>query len=312
MAVYTSVSREQVNDFLEDYDLGTLESFEGIEQGVSNTNYHLFTDKSRYILTLFEPHRVDVKHVPFFLAYANHLAESDIPAARAMKDNDGTFSRTLADRTAAIVSFVDGEHPEGLTSALCQEAGALAARMHLAGELFERKTENRYGPECWKKWIDRMADNLGEISFGLYEAVKWEWEYLENNWPFGLPAGAIHADLFPDNVFFKDGKVSGVIDFHFACTDFLAYDLAIVINAWCFDNDTVFVEDRYEALLEGYESVRQLTEAEKRSIPILLRGAALRFLLSRCDEVLSHRPDDLVQPHDPVAFVKRLEYFQGE
>lgn len=312
MAVYTPVSAEQLTSFLEHYDLGTLESYEGIAQGVSNTNYRLQTSKGLYILTLFEPRRVREDHIPFFLAYANHLADAGIPSAYAIKNRAGKAAGVLAERTTAIMSFMEGAHPQEITAALCHAAGALAGRMHKAGETFDKKTGNSYGPECWHKWIRRMAENLGEISFGLYEALRWEWDFLEYNWPFGLPAGAIHADLFPDNVFFKDGAVSGVIDFHFACTDFFAYDLAIMINAWCFDDHDQFVEARYDAMLEGYVSERPLSSAEERSMPVLLRGAAVRFLLSRCDEVLSYRAGDFVEPHDPVAFVKRLEYFQGE
>ncbi len=314
MAVYTSIDREQVIDFLENYDLGTLESFEGIEQGVSNTNYHLYTSTGHYILTLFEPWRVDPSHVPFFLSYATHLQESGIPSARSIKDSKGALAGILEDRPAVIVDFLEGRHlaSSEITPALCAQVGAMAARMHVAGGGFEQVSANSYGQDCWARWIETMNEGLIDISFGLYDAMKGELVELQNNWPENLPIGAIHADLFPDNVFFDGEQLSGVIDFHFACTDFFAYGLAIIVNAWCFDEDIVFVKERYEALLQGYEEERPLTNAEKAGFPVLLRAAALRFILSRCEETLSYKPGDKVVPHDPRAFIKRLEYFQNE
>ncbi len=310
MAVYTHVDNETLARFLEAYDLGALRSYEGIAQGVSNTNYILNMESGRYILTLFEPRRVDTAHVPFFLSYATHLADAGIPAARAVVNRQGRLSGTLMGRPAAIMSFCDGAHPAVITPDLCHQAGTLAAQIHVAGAAFGQTLPNDYGPSRWHAWLAGMAEHLGDIAFGLHAAVEHELNAYDGTWPDDLPRGAIHGDLFPDNVFFNGGKVSGVIDFHFACTDMLAYDLAIMINAWCFDEAAVFQPARYEHLMAGYQAVRPLNNEEKAALPLLLRGAALRFVLSRCEEVLSYKEGDVMTPHNPLAFIKRLEFFQ--
>ena len=312
MAVYTKLTPEQVSAFLEHYALGALKSLEGIEQGVSNSNVHLHTEKGHYILTLFEPHRVELPRVPFFLSYASYLSEQGIPAARAIADRDGALYRTLAGRPAAIMEFLEGQNsaPAALTPAICYEAGKMNARMHLAGASFPQAMQNEYGIKRWDTWVRQMGEELNDIGFGLCDALRGEIMELDACWPDDLPSGAIHADMFPDNVFFRDGKISGVIDYHFACTDMFAYDLAIVINAWCFDGEARFVREWHDSLLEGYQEKRPLSSTEKRDLPILLRGAALRFVLSRCEELLAYQEGDFIKPHSPYDFMKRLEHFQ--
>jgi len=313
MAVYTHVTTEQVSAFLTDYNLGDLQSVEGIAQGVSNTNYVLITDQGRYILTLFEPHRVDVARLDFFLAYAGHLAASGVPSARAIENASGALYGTLAERPAAIMSFCEGAHPAQITADLCGKAGALLAQVHLAGALFEQTAPNDYGLKKWQAWARQMDLQFDDIHFGLAAAVRGELADFAHGWPEGLPSGAIHGDFFPDNVFFDQANhVSGVIDFHFVCTDFFAYDLAIAINAWCFDEENTYISERYQAMLAGYHQVRPLSKGELVELPWLLRGAALRFLLSRCEELFNHKEGDMMQPHDPQGFIKRLEFFQNE
>ena len=312
MAVYTHLNHEQINGYLAEYNLGTLASFEGIEQGVSNTNYKLYTEQGHFILTLFEPHRVDEKTIPFFLSYAGMLAEAKIPSARPISRNDGSLFGSLAKRPAVIMSYCEGEHLSEVKADHCFAVGKLLANMHLASDAFELTQKNQYSKTKWKQWISELDEGLNDISFGLHAALVSELDYLQRNWPSELPIGSIHADLFPDNVFFIDDEVTGLIDFHFACNDFLAYDLAIVICAWCFDNQNQFSQQRYESLLSGYNEVRPLNELEVEALPTLLRGAAFRFVLSRAEEVLAHKPGDLNTPHDPVIFINRLELLQHE
>jgi homoserine kinase type II len=313
MAVYTPVPETDLVAFLTSYDIGTLKSFKGIEAGVSNTNYLLLTDRGRFILTLFEPHRVRAEDIPFFVDYSIHLEKCGIPCPATLQRKDGQRIASLCERPAALFSFLEGksETTDTLTPNMCGKAGRSLARMHMAATTFNQESPNHFGLPRWRDWLSRMGRSMNKISDGLYLSAAAELSWIEENWPDTLPQGAIHADFFPDNVFFKDGDVSGVIDFHFVCTDSFAYDLAIAVNAWGFDAANNFIPERFDAMLAGYESVRSLSEDEKKAFPVLLRASSLRFLLSRCEEMLKWKPGDFVKPHDPMVFAKRVEFFRG-
>lgn len=313
MAVYTHVPEEALIAFLSSYDIGTLASYEGISQGVSNTNYFVNTDKGRYVMTLFEPHRVREEDISFFMDYAILLEQAGVPCPETMVHRDGGVCAKLCGRPAAIFSFLNGAggHVSMLTPELCEKAGATLARMHRAAERFGRTAPNHFGPERWREWLESIGPKMDSLAPGLYDLTCAEFQGAAHVMSLDLPRGAIHADYFPDNVFFEGGDVSGVIDFHFVCTDLYAYDLAIAINAWSFDERNEMRRDRMDAMRRGYESVRPLTLAEKDAFPVLLRAAALRFLLSRIEEKLNWKEGDFMTPHDPMVFEKRLRYFQS-
>lgn len=312
MAVYTPVSPDALGAFLRHYPIGALQSYQGIEQGVSNTNYHLYTDVGHYILTLFEPHRVHEGDIPFFLDYSDCMARAGIPCPAVIADADGNKVRALCERPATIFAFLEGEggHAGMITPAIMWQVGALNARMHNAAQALTQTQDNHFGPPRWAAWLQAMGERMDVVSPGLYALCRDEYDALMAAWPKDLPRGAIHGDLFPDNVFFDGGHVSGVIDFHFVCTDVFVYELAIIANAWCFDADNHFQQDRFDALMDGYQSVRALSAAERGALPLFLRAASLRFLLSRAEEFINHKPDNLMKPHDPLVFLTRLQHFQ--
>lgn len=312
MAVFTPVPEDKLRIFLENYDIGALLSHEGIEQGVSNTNYHVFTDRGRYVLTLFEPHRVNPDEIPFFIDYSDELARQGIACPATEKDRGGRNIGSLCGRPAAIFDYMSGQGGDRitLTRDTLRQVGALNARMHDVAAGMTGEQENHFGPARWEEWLRKMGAGMDRISPGLYNFCRREYDALMADWPEDLARGRIHADLFPDNVFFEAGKISGVIDFHFVSTDFFLYDLAITINAWCFDSANALNRDFYDAVLEGYESVRPLNENERKAMQLFLRAASLRFLLSRAEEYINHQPSNLMKPKDPLVFFDRLRFFQ--
>jgi homoserine kinase type II len=309
MAVYTHIAESELVPFLAEYDLGALVAFEGIRQGVSNSNYHLFTDHGRYVLTLFES-RTDPAGLPFFLSFANHLAAKGIGCPAALPGKDGRILRALAGRPAVIVTYLEGEcvADAAITPPHCRALGAALAEMHRAAADFPMRHENGMGRA---KWEELAADCRAKAAPATMALVDAELVFLAEAWPRGLPEGAVHADIFPDNVFFRDGDVSGVIDFYFACTDYFAYDLAIVLNAWGFDVSGRRDAARYEALLEAYEAVRPLSAEERAALPVLARAAALRFLLTRLQDSLFHSADSVVTPKDPGEYEAKLRALRG-
>jgi homoserine kinase type II len=313
MAVYTQITESALKEFLLSYDIGNLVRFEGIEQGVSNTNYHLFTDKGRYILTLFEPHRVHESDIPYYVDYAVVLEREGVAVPRTMLRKDRAVLGRLSDRPAVIYSFLEGDggHAAMLNPDICEKAGRILGQMHLAGSKITKTAVNHYGLNKFRLWVDSMNEQMDQIEKGMFNLTQNELSFIENSLPNNLPSGAIHADFFPDNVFFKNEDVTGVIDFHFVCHDIFAYDLAIAINAWCFDIDNNFAPTHMDAMLKGYNDIRPLSDSEREALPILLRAGALRFLLSRIEEKLAWTPDRVGKPHDPLVFKKRLNHFQN-
>ena len=310
MAVYTQVADDELAAFLGAYDIGALVSYKGIAEGVENSNYFLQTDRGSFILTLYEK-RVDPADLPFFLGLMDHLAAQGIVCPTPIHARDGNALRTLAGRPAAIVSFLQGVSPRRVDIRHCAPLGRALAEMHLAAAAFGAERPNALDLAGWRPLFDRCGPRAHEVQNGLAGEIELELEFLEENWPSGLPTGVIHADLFPDNVFFLDDRVSGVIDFYFACNDFFAYDLAICINAWCFEKDGSFNVTKARHILNAYRSVRPFSAAELAAIPVLLRGGALRFLLTRLHDWLYHPEGALVTPHNPLEYHRKLRFHQG-
>ncbi|MEL6374618.1 MAG: homoserine kinase [Pseudomonadota bacterium] len=307
MAVYTEVSDDALSDFLAAYDVGALLSFKGIAEGVENTNYFVQTSKAPFILTLYE-RRVDPDDLPFFLGLMDHLARAGLACATPVATRDGVLLGRLADRPAVLVTFLEGVWPRKPKVAQCEAVGAALAKLHQAGSDFRLTRANALGVADWRPLYDRFAPHADRIAPGLAATIEEHLLTLERAWPTTLPRGVIHADLFPDNVFFRGDDVTGLIDFYFACNDALAYDVAVCLNAWCFEADHAFNITKGQALLRGYTSVRALEPQECEALPLLARGAALRFLLTRAYDWLNTPEDALVKPHDPLAYLRRLRF----
>ena len=310
MAVYTEVSFEDLEEFLGAYSVGTPHVFKGIAEGVSNSNYYLQTDKGAYILTLYEK-RVHAEELPFFLGLMEHLARKGLPCPTPVHMRSGAVTGALMGRPAAILTFLDGVSLQRPDAAHCAAAGRAMAQLHQAGADFGQSRLNALGLAGWRKLAADCAGGADKIAEGLSELIASEIVQLEKAWPGQLPHGIIHADLFPDNVLFVDDKVSGVIDFYFACTDALAYDIAVALNAWCFERDGAFNITKSRALIAGYQSVRKLESAERAALPAFSRGAALRFLLTRTYDWLNRDPAALVRPKDPREFARRLRFHRA-
>ena len=311
MAVYTDVAAEDLAEFLKGYDIGELLSYKGIAEGVENSNFLLHTTAGYFILTLYEK-RVAKGDLPFFLGLMTHLASHGINCPQPVKSKSGEALSTLAGRPAAIINFLEGVWPRKPSAAHCAGVGQALAKMHLAGRDFGMTRANALSVSGWRPLFDAAASRADELRHGLRAFIAAELYHLENNvWPRNLPQGVIHADLFPDNVFFLGEQLSGIIDFTFACTDMLAYDVAICLNAWCFESDYSFNVTKARAFLNAYGRERQLSEAEQRALPLLARGAALRFLLTRLVDFLNVPPGALVRPKDPLEYVRKLRFQQS-
>ncbi|MDB5645091.1 homoserine kinase [Methylobacterium sp.] len=310
MAVYTEVSDEALTAFLSAYDIGTLLSYKGIAEGVENTNFFLHTTAGSYILTLYEK-RVRADDLPFFLNLMEHLAARGLACPEPIRNRSGVALGELCGRPAVIVSFLEGVSVKRPGLDHCRALGGALAGLHAAGRDFGMRRDNNLSVESWGPLFAGAAHQADTVSAGLAERVRRDLAALQSGWPCGLPTGVIHADLFTDNVFFIGDDLSGLIDFYFACTDAFAYDLAICINAWCFEADGSFHRDKGAALIAGYEAVRRLDPQEVAALPILCRGAALRFLLTRLVDWLNVPPGALVQPKDPLEYDRRLTFHRS-
>ena len=304
MAVYTEVSADELDGFLAQYEIGGAESFKGVAEGVENSNYFLTTDRGTYFVTLYEK-RVDPKDLPFFLGLMEHLADRGITCPRPIKGRDGMALRRLAGRPAAITTFLPGLWPRRMTIGHCGQVGEALAGLHLAGRDFAIRRPNALSVAGWRPLFEGARDH---VDVALARELEGEIAFFEGNWPSGLPAGVIHADLFNDNVLFLHDRLSGLIDFYFACNDAFAYDVAICLNAWCFEPDLSFNATKARALLQGYERVRPLEPAERSAMPTLARGAALRFLMTRLYDWVHTPPDALVKRKDPNEYLARVRF----
>jgi homoserine kinase type II len=311
MAVYTDVAADELAEFLSHYDIGELLSYKGIAEGVENSNFLLHTAAGYFILTLYEK-RVAKDDLPFFIGLMTHLATHGINCPQPVKNRNGEALSTLAGRPAAIITFLDGVWPRKPNATHCAGVGHALAKMHLAGRDFGMTRANALSVSGWRPLFDQASSRADELQHGLGDFIAAELDHLESNvWPRGLPQGVIHADLFPDNVFFLGDRLSGLIDFTFACTDILAYDVAICLNAWCFESDYSFNVTKARAFLNAYGRERKLSDAEQDALPILARGAALRFLLTRLVDFLNVPPGALVRPKDPLEYARKLRFQQG-
>lgn len=310
MAVYTEVNDDDLARFIAGYGVGELLSYKGIAEGVENTNYVVHTTDGPFILTLYEK-RVAHGDLPFFLGLMEHLVAAGVSCPLPVRDKNGQILGQLSGRAAALITFIEGFWVRRPTADHCAEVGRALATLHLAGRSFELGRKNALGPDGWRPLFDKFKDDADSIAPGLATVIESELGVLEPNWPVGLPQGVIHADLFPDNVFFLGARLSGLIDFYFACNDALAYDIAVCLNAWCFEKDFSFNITKGRALLKGYQAARRLEPSETAAMPMLARGAALRFLLTRAHDWLNTPKDALVKPHDPIAYLRRLRFHQS-
>jgi homoserine kinase type II len=310
MAVYTDVTADDLNEFLSRYDIGALLSYKGIAEGVENSNFLVHTSKRNFILTLYEK-RVAEKDLPFFLALMEHLAARGITCPQPVKNKQGTLLGKLAGRPAAIVTFLDGVWIRRPTAAHCAAVGEALARLHLAGADFAKRRDNALGIKSWRALYEHAKDRGDSVRDGLCAEIAKELDALEKAWPRDLPDGVIHADLFPDNVFFLGEDLSGLIDFYFACIDTLAFDVAICLNAWCFEPDHSYNVTKGRALLNAYAKVRAWSAQEQAALPVLARGAAMRFLLTRLVDWLAVPDGALVKPKDPLEYYRKLRFHQS-
>ncbi len=310
MAVYTLIDEDDLAGLLADFDLGQATSCKGIAEGVENSNYLLETERGRFILTLYE-RRVRAADLPYFLDLMRWLARRGFPCPTPMADRSGAMLKTVRQRPAALVSFLQGVSVQHPTPPHCREAGIGLARLHLAGAGFAGRRENTLGQATWRGLFSSLESAADSLRGGLAADILADLAALEVAWPKALPQGSIHADLFPDNVFFMGERFSAAIDFYFACTDALAYDLAVCLNAWAFEPDGRFKPACALAMIEGYETLRPLSAAERAALPTLARGAAMRFFLTRLADWGATPAGALVRPKDPMEYEARLAVFRS-
>ena len=307
MAVYTQIKEHELNLLLEAYDIGSMVKLKEIAEGIENSNYILLTDKGKFILTLYEK-RVNPNDLPFFLGLKKHLSETGFLCPHPISRRDGELISIIQGKPAAIISFLEGSSMRRPQGVHCFEFGKAMAELHQAGQSFKMNRPNDLSLPNWVEMFSDLENDCDGVHPNLKEMLQRALDFLSENWPQNLPTGVIHADLFIDNVFFKDETLSGVIDFYFACTDMLAYDIAIALNAWCFEADVNFNITKAKAILDGYQSVRPLSEEEFDALPVLSRGAAVRFLLTRLHDWIHQDPDAFVRPKNPTDYLRRLRF----
>ncbi len=306
MAVHTELSKANIKEILTRYELGKLISYEGIQEGIENTNYLIVTDKDRFIVTIFEK-RVDVSQIPFYFEVMINSQSHGIDCPIPIKDKHGEFVNIIKKKKMAVFIFLEGRSKKEWTNVDCFQVGEKLAKFHLANKKNRLLVKNNFGLNYWKQTFKKISKDLEYIIPNSHNIILKEIEFVSYNWPRKLPDGVIHADLFPDNVFFKNKKISGFLDFYFSCFDFLSYDFAITINAWCFYKQK-FVQNFFLNLLSGYESIRKLEKEEFQNLNILLRGAALRFLFTRIYDSINCNKNKFLKPKDPLEFYKILNF----
>jgi homoserine kinase type II len=305
VAVYTDISDAELEAFLARYDLGAPISFKGIAEGVQNSNFLMETERGRYFLTIYE-HRVQAGDLPFFLGFMQHLAQHGFPSATPIADRGGRLLGDLRGKPAAIVSFLTGISVRRPSPAHCREAGAGLAWLHEAGAGFAGRRANDLGQSAWAAFFEPLRGEAEAMKPGLADVIDGDVARLAGAWPAALPEGVVHADYFPDNVFFREGRFSAAFDFYFAAWDALAYDIGVALNAWCFEPDGSFNVTAARAFVAGYESRRPLSAPERAALPILAHGAALRFFLTRLADWRATPAGALVKPKDPMEYERKL------
>ena len=311
MAVYTTLSSDDVAALLAHYDIGVALSCQGIAEGVENSNYKLTTERGRFILTIFEK-RTNEADLPFFVGVMERLAARGFPAPLPIATRAGGYLARVVNKPAVIVSFLDGAATLEVAPAHCRAIGETLARMHVALEDLEAERPNALSIDGWEALIRPRLAQAEALRPGLATLIESDMAAVRAAWPKDLPRGVIHADLFPDNALFNGATLAGVIDFYFACTDFLAYDLAVCLNAWCFDNEREHSLARAQAMIAAYESVRPLTTAERAALPTLARGAALRFFATRLADWSATPTGATVTPKDPMEYVDKLVFWRTQ
>lgn len=311
MAVYTEPSDEELRALLDGWNLGPVLAFKGIAEGVQNSNFLLETPEGRFILTIYEK-SVNTADLPFYLGATEKAAAAGLPCALPVRTKSGAQTQTMRGKSTALCTFLNGISAKRPPASQARAAGAALAKLHIALSDYGQERTNDLGPQDWPNMWAQMQDSAESLEPGIVAAVNQDLDVFASEWPTGLPRGTIHADLFPDNVLFLGDQVSGLIDFYFACTDFLAYDLAVMLNAWCFEpNGREFDMVKGRALIAGYESVRPLSPYEKDALPILARGAALRFFLTRLADWTLETGDALVRKKDPRDYTARLAFHRA-
>jgi len=310
MAVYTKLSESELKDFFSKYNLGKLLNYRGIKEGIENTNYFTEAEKGKFILTIYEK-RVEEKDLPFFISLMKNIYDKNFPSPEPIINKNGSYISEILKKKAAIISFIDGNTKKNLSPDECYQVGTYAAKLHQITKKLNIKRENKLSVNSWREIYNKVRKNCTKIDKNLPEIIEKNLNDIEKNWPKNIPSGIIHADLFPDNIFFKKNKLSGIIDYYFACHDFYAFEIAICLNALCFEGskeNLSFNVTKATKFINGYSSIRKLTDEEKNSLIILCKGAAIRFLLTRVFDYLNLIEGAIVTVKDPVEYLKRLEF----
>ena len=310
MAVYTKLSENNLKDFFSKYNLGKLLKFQGIQEGIENSNYFVKTDSGKFILTIYEK-RVEEKDLPFFMGLMKNIFNKNFPSPEPIINKNGNYITEIFGKKAAVVSFLEGTSKKNLTPGNCHEVGIYTAKLHMITKNLNIKRTNRLSINSWRLIYGKIQRDCSKIYPNLTKIIERNLEVIEDKWPKNIPRGIIHADLFPDNIFFKGSKLTGIIDFYFSCYDFYALEIAICLNALCFEgkNENLsFNVTKAKKFIDGYSSIRKLAEEEKESLKIFCHGAAMRFLLTRVFDYLNLTEDALVKIKDPVEYLKRLEF----
>ena len=310
MAVYTKLSENNLKDLFSKYNLGKLLKFQGIQEGIENSNYFVKTDSGKFILTIYEK-RVEEKDLPFFMGLMKNIFNENFPSPEPIINKNGNYITEIFGKKAAVVSFLEGASKKNLTPDNCHEVGIYTAKLHMITKHLNIKRTNRLSVNSWRLIYRKIQRDCSKIYPDLTKIIERNLEVIEDQWPKNIPRGIIHADLFPDNIFFKGSKLTGIIDFYFSCYDFYALEIAICLNALCFEgkNENLsFNVTKAKKFIDGYSSIRKLAEEEKESLKILCHGAAMRFLLTRVFDYLNLTEDALVKIKDPVEYLKRLEF----
>jgi len=310
MAVYTKLSESELKDFFSNYNLGKVLNYKGIQEGIENTNYSILTEKGKFILTLYEK-RVDEKDLPFFIGLMRNLFDKNFPSPEPIINKNGNYINKIVDKKAAVISFLEGQAKKVLTANDCFQVGIYTAKLHAITKTLTGKRENKLSLNSWRYIYNKVEKDCSKIHKNLPGIIEKNLNEIEKNWPKDIPFGIIHADLFPDNIFFKNNKLSGIIDYYFSCNDFYAFEIAICLNALCFEgkNENLsFNVTKAKKFIDGYSSIRKLTKEEKIALKILCQGAAMRFLLTRVFDYLNLIEGALVKIKDPIEYLKRLEF----
>ena len=311
MAVFTKLTEKQITDFVSLYDLGKLNNYEEVIDGIENTNYKIICGNIPYILTIFEK-RVNTSELPFFINLKNYLYKNNFNCPKPIKSKNDEIINTLNDKKAIIISFIDGYKITNPSVDHCTEMGKMVGKLHKLTADFKESRSNSLGLNEWKKILKKCKINNSSEFKNIFSNLSLELKFLEKYLPKNLPSGIIHADLFKDNVFFKNNKISGIIDFYFSCNNCFIYDLAIVINDWCFDNEISNLNNIFfKALIDGYESERKISNSEYESLNIVLRAAAVRILVTRLHDYIFHPNDAILVRKDPNQYFKILNWHQN-